>query len=182
MLLRLIQATPGNLSHCAEVLDPKYWGDVWPSFVAIIWKQAGGDVDARRAVVQLLSRWTDLDNTKELPPDCTILVDIALLAILDESPSVANHAAYAILHYAKRAHWPVDIQRIGNALQRMAVDPRADVRGAAAFAGTYLPIVEGVAEEIRAIAAKLDETLAKDPHAVIQRQRTFGKLEASAAS
>ncbi len=183
-LLELVKRAPENLSLCAPVLDPKHWGDLWPSFVAVIWKQAGGgdgsdSVAARREVVALFNQW--LLNTQashvELPAELDILLDHTLLAILDESDSVANYAAYGVLRYAVRARKPHDIRRISNALLRIAHDPRVDVRGAAAYAGTYLPGQKDIAGEICMMALDIDERLKMDPYAVIQRQRIYGVLD-----
>jgi hypothetical protein len=161
-----------------------HWGDLWPSFVALVWKQAGGGdgsdpVAARRGAVAFFSRWLleTRESGEQLPAELGILLDLTLLAILDESPSVANHAAYGVLRYAARVHAPVDIQRIGAALQRITLDSRVDVRGAAAYAGTYLPLLKDVADPIRAVAQEIDKSLEADSYAVIQRQRVYGALD-----
>jgi hypothetical protein len=102
---------------------------------------------------------------------------VTLLAIFDESPTLANHAAYGIVGYARLARSPIEIPRIASALRRMAVDPRVGVRHAAAYAGRKLSILD-VADEIRAVAQEIDTALADDPYAIIQRQRAFGELDA----
>jgi hypothetical protein len=129
--------------------------------------------------VDLLLRWvTDAPaGSAELPSELRFLVDVILLAILDESPIVANHAAYAIVGYAGRVRARTEIPRIVSALRRMARDPRLGVRHAAAYAGKKLSIMD-VADEIRAVAQEIDKALAEDPYAIIQRQRAFGELDA----
>jgi len=183
-LLQLVRAAPEHLNLCAEVLQTKHWGDLWPDFVDLIWKNAGGGdgpdpVAARRAVVALFGRFTEpsVGRGVELPPELGFLLDHTLLAVQDESLSVANRAAYNIVRYAALARSPVDLRRIGDILGRLARDPRVEVRGAAAYAGKVLQLWDGVAEEIRAVASKIDEELASDTYAVIHRQRVFGELD-----
>lgn len=183
-LLELIKLDPENLALCAPVIDPTHWGDLWPSFVALVWKQAGGGdgsdpVASRRGAVALFSAWLldTQESGEQLPAELCILLDLTLLAVLDESVSVANHAAYGVLRYAARVHMPHDIQRIRAALRKIALDPRVNVRGAAAYAGTYLPLLKDVAEPIRAEALAIDKSLETDPYAIIQRQRVYGALD-----
>jgi hypothetical protein len=103
-------------------------------------------------------------------------VDATLLAVQDESPIVANHAAYNVVGYADRARSPVDVRRVASALRRLATDPRLGVRGAAAYAGTKLQIVK-VEPKIRDVAAEIDEAMSKETYAVIRRQRCFGEID-----
>ncbi len=183
-LLLLVQVAQEQLSLCADLLNPKFWDDKWHIFVDFVWQFAGGGgdgrdpVSARMGVVDLLSRWAAplTRSSRELPADLGFLVDLTLAAMLDESPAVANHAAYAITGYAVHARSAADVRRVAGGLRRMAIDPRLGVRGAAAYAGTRLPQLD-VADDIRAVALKIDEELAADPYAVIQRQRSFGELD-----
>lgn len=183
-LLQLVQAAPKHLSLCAEALAPDLWGDLWPSFIDLIWRHSSGGnsldpVAARLAAVDLFRRWVGprMKGPAELPPDVGFLIEIALHAIGDESASVANHAAYAIVSYAACARSPADVRRIAVGIRRLATDPRVSIRGAAAYVGKRLPSM-AVADEIRTVAIKFDEDLATDPYAVIQRQRVFGALDA----
>jgi hypothetical protein len=182
-LLQLVQAAPEQLPLCAEVLDPKLWGDKWQAFIDQVWNIAGGGgsdpVGARMGAVDLFQRWVvrPPSASHELPSELGFLVDVSLLALLDESPSVANHAAYNVVGYAPYARSPTDVSRIAGALRRIAIDPRLGVRGAAAYAGTKLPLMN-VADEIRAVAREIDTVMAEDTYAVIQRQRVFGELDA----
>jgi hypothetical protein len=183
-LLQLVQAAPEQLPLCAQVLDQKLWEDKWQPFVDQVWKvSSGGDgrdpVAARMGAVDLLQRWVAQPRagSGELPTELSFLVDVTLLALLDESAVVANHAAYNVVGYASRARAPADVSRIAGALRRIAVDPRLGVRGAAAYAGKKLPLMADVADEIRAVAQAIDKAFEGDTYAVIQRQRTFGELD-----
>lgn len=181
-LLQLVQVAPAELRLCAEVLDPRFWGERWQSFIYQVWKSSSGGespdpVAARMGAVDLFARWVaHRADSAELPSELGFLVDVSLLALLDESPTVANHAAYSIVGYALRARAPAQVSRVVGALRRMAIDPRLGIRGAAAYAGKKLPLTE-VAEEIRAVAEEIDKTMAEEPYAVIQRQRKFGELD-----
>jgi SIR2-like domain len=182
-LLLLVQAAPEYLSLCAEILSPTHWGHLWDPFVDLVWKHSsGGDgtdpVAARLGAVDLLRRWAaaPAPDLAELSADLGFLIDIALLAAGNESPAIANHAAYGITGYASRARSPADIRRIVGGLRRLATDPRPGVRGAAAYAGKRLPLMD-VANEVRAVALKIDGDLSTDPYAIIQRQRVFGELD-----
>ncbi|MEO7330066.1 MAG: hypothetical protein ABI193_15935, partial [Minicystis sp.] len=182
-LFQLVQAAPEHMSLCAEVLDSKYWGDLWQPFLALIWKfSRGGDgsdpVAAKLGAVDLLRRWAApfKGDSGELPSDLGFLLELSQLALLDESAAVANRAAYAITGYAAHARSPYTTRLVSGALRRMAVDPRLGVRGGAAYAGKKLPLMD-VAEETRAVGLEIDEALEKDPYAIIQRQRRFGELD-----
>jgi hypothetical protein len=183
-LLQLVQAAPEQLLLCAEVLEPKFWGDRWQPFIDQVWRSwRGGDgpdpVAVRLGAVDLLRRWVAPSpvRLRELPSELRFIVDLTLLAVIDESPVVANHAAYVIVGYATHARSPAEVLQIAGALRRMATDPRLGVRGAAAYAGTKLPTMD-VAAEIRAAAQEIDQALSKEAYAVIQRQRAFGTLDA----
>ncbi len=186
-LLQLIQAAPGQLPLCAQVLEPTLWEDRWQRFVDLVWRSStGGDgsapIEARLGAVGLLTRWLGARSrtgSGELPPDLGFLVEMTLLAVADESPGIANHAAYAIVGYASRARSLTDVQRVAGVLGRMASDPRVVVRGAAAYAGTKVPFMD-VADEVRAASDRIDRALSGDPYAIIQRQRVFGELDGKA--
>jgi hypothetical protein len=182
-LLLLVQAAPMRLSLCAEELDPALWADQWPALVDLIYRYtAGADtgdpVAARLGAADLYFNWTSahLRAPAELPPDLGFLLDAALLGIHDESPAVANHAAYAIAAHAAFARAPFDVRRLAGGLRRLAIDPRVQVRGAAAYAGAQLPQMN-VADELRDVALRIHADLAADPYAVIHRQRVFGELD-----
>jgi hypothetical protein len=145
-------------------------------------RQRGTRSGAPGSATSSAKRPTDVRGTKpsasrELPAELGFLVDVSLLALLDESPTVANHAAYNVVGYAAYARSATDVSRVAGALRRIATDPRLGVRGAAAYAGTKLPLMN-VAEEIRAVAREIDTVMAEDTYAVIQRQRVFGELDA----
>ncbi len=180
-LLKLVQAAPDKLHLCNELLEPRFWGDHWRAFVAFVWESAcGGDgsnpVETRLGAIELLHDWArPSSGSGELHSELGFLEDFSAQAVLDESPVISNHAGYGVVSLASRARRPPEIQRIARALRRMSVDPRLGVRGAAAYAGARLPLLD-VAEEILAVAHDIDQTLSADDYAVIQRARSFGAL------
>jgi hypothetical protein len=182
-LLHIILRAPKEISICAKILDPKYWGALWQPFVDQVWKYSGGGdssdpVSARLGTVELLRSWLAQSGQQstELSPDLGFLVDATLLAVLDDSPIIANHAAYSVVGYAGRARSAVDVRRVSGALRRLARDPRLGVRGAAAYGGTKLQTAD-VADEICSVAEELDKAMLEETYALIQRQRCFGELD-----
>jgi hypothetical protein len=182
-LLELLGVTPKSIEFCAKILDSRYWNDRWASVVDLVWTASAGGANLDRVasklgVVGLLVRWETPSSAgaRELPSELGFLVDVTLLALLDESPVVANHAAYAVVGHAARVRSPGELSRIVGALRRMARDPRLAVRGAAAYAGTRLARMN-VPDEIRAEAQEIDAALGTETYAVIQRQRVFGELD-----
>jgi hypothetical protein len=182
-LLQVVQAAPDDLALCALILDPRDWEDSWQPFVDLVWRFSGGGdgsdpLGARLGAIDMLRRWLvrPKRGSGELAPEFSFLVDRMLLGVLDESPAVANRAAYGVASYAARACSPADVQRVVRALRRMTVDPRLVVRGAAAYAGKKLPF-EDISDGIHAAAQEIDASLSEDVYALIQRQRSFGELD-----
>jgi hypothetical protein len=181
-LLQLVRAAPVELGLCHGLLDPKLWEERWQTFLDEVWRFAGGgDSDAvasRTGAVDLLRRWLahSPGGSVVLPPELGYLFDVTLMAVIDDSPVVANHAAYNVVGLAARTLSPVETSHIVGALRRMASDPRLGVRGAAAYAGTKLPQMN-VSNAIRGVAVEIEKSLCDDDYAVVQRQRKFGALD-----
>lgn len=181
-LLEVTSASPVNIRVCGKILEPRYWAEHWKTFVDQVWKSSAGGsgsdpVTARIGAVGLLDRWlAKRTSTDELSPDLGFLLDATLMAIVDQSTMLANHAAYNIVEYAAQVRDPAGIRRVSGPLRRLALDPRLVVRGAAAYGATKLQIVE-VAAEIRALAVDIDKETSQETYAMIQRQRRFGELD-----
>ncbi len=181
-LLAIVSVSPENLLVCAKSLDPRYWAEHWKQFVDQVWKSSGGANDSdpitgRIGAVDLLQQWlAQRAPTDELSPDLGFLVDATLMATVDQSEVLANHAAYNVVGYAAQVRDSAEIRRVMGPLRRLALDPRLVVRGAAAYGGKKLQLVE-VADEIRAVAVDIDKATSQETYAMIERQRRFGELD-----
>ncbi len=182
-LLELLELGPRHFDACSTVLDPALWGAMWVRLVALLHANAqGGPTRSpiiRCAMLKMLRAWGDGgEEPKVLPDDIDFLVDVATWAITDESEIVANNGASALVSYARHLKTPRDLIRLGQAISRAAKDPRVLVRFMIAYGVKQIAETPRVPDDLRQLARQLDEKLARDPYALVQRQRLYGELDA----
>jgi hypothetical protein len=182
--LDVARVAPGALGCYSKLLKPELWGDGWHEFMALLWNACGASgnsvVESRLAVLDLLSEWLVRgDASAELPDDTGFLVDFAFRALVDESPIVANHAAYSVVRMASRQTGKTHARRTATALVALASDVRLDVRGAAAYACKAIKREAAPTEILEAID-KIEKRLTSETYAVLRRQQVFGKLDLDA--
>lgn len=184
-LLELVKLSPNVLPRLACILDPVHWGNEWSSLVDHIWLTVGGyrGDEAMSRLHSALSLWLNVVNQRRaprpLPEDLSVLVDVGLLGVSNESHLVANSAAYGVVRYAERADLGLRLRPVMAALRNIADDPRVMVRHGAAYGAGWLA-KNAAHEEIRALAHEIGDKLKDDPSAWVQRQLRFGAAKAEA--
>lgn len=182
-LLELLELGPRHFDACSTVLDPALWGPNWLRLVTLLHANAHGgphrSPTVRCSVLHMLRVWSDEGDTpKVLPDDLDFLVDLASWSLSDESEVVANHGAAALVNYANHIRTLRDVLRVGQALARAAEDPRINIRQMIAYGLKRIMNVPNIPDELRQITVLLDGKMDRDPSALVQRQQTFGALDA----
>lgn len=177
-LLELVRRIPSVLSTLASTLDRSFWGDDWDPFVEEVLQSAGGYRGRRSqerlsSALSLCSTWLLLDTATEVPVEMQFLVDAALIAVHHEHHAIANVASAALVCYAARTVPEPCVPRVMGALRSIAEDPRASVRGLAAFGAARLMLL-AADDRIKKLAEELNVRLSQDSYAWVRYHHDVG--------
>jgi hypothetical protein len=183
LLLELVSRSSHAVQHLARVLSPDLWGDNWSDASDSVLRLAHGrrddELGYRLMVIKLVgSLPTEGSGTNaKLPAPWQALVHDTLLSVSDPNGLVANHAAYAVMHFAEAVEQQDLIGMVVRSFQAVSEDPRTIVRMAAGYGAARL-LIRARSTLVKDAAGEIAERLASDPYVSVQRELRFGGIEA----